>query len=50
MCDSSAGEDVEHLLVTCREFERDQSALVDKVSRIIGAGEWLAEYGSVQRG
>ena len=23
MCESGAGEDVEHLLVTCGEFERD---------------------------
>ena len=47
MCGSGAGEDVEHLLVTCGEFERDQWVLADEVSRIVGAGEWLEEYGRV---
>ena len=44
MCESGAREDMEHLLVTCGEFERDWWILVDEVSRIVGAGEWLEEY------
>ena len=39
MYESDTGEDVDHLLVTCGEFERDQWVLVDEVSRIVGAGE-----------
>ena len=39
MCESGAGEDVEHLLVTCGEFERGQWVLADEVSRIVGTGE-----------
>ena len=49
ICESGAGEDVEHLLVTCGEFERDRWVLTDEVSRIVGAGEWLEEYGRVCR-
>ncbi len=41
MCNSGAGEDMEHLLVTCGEFERDQWGLIDEASRIVGTGEWL---------
>ena len=37
MCESGAGEDVEHLLVTCGEFERDQLVLAEEVSRIVGS-------------
>ena len=48
MCGSCVGEDVEHILVICGEFERDWWVLVDEVSRIVGAG--LEEYGSVQGG
>ena len=47
MCESSVGEDVEPLLVMCREFERDRWVLADEVSRIVGAGEQLEEYGRV---
>ncbi len=54
MCESGVGEDVEHLLVTCEEFERDQWVLADEVGRIVGLGsgwmnmgEWLDEYGGV---
>ena len=48
MCESGVGEDVEHLLVTCGEFERDRQVLEDEVSRIVvGAEEWLEEYGRV---
>ena len=43
MCEGGVGEDVEHLLVTCGEFERDCWVQVDEVSRIVGAGEWLEE-------
>ena len=43
MYESGAGEDVEHLLVMCGEFERDRWLLADEVSRIAGAGEWLEE-------
>ena len=39
MCESGAGEDVEHLLVMCGEFERNRWVLVNKVSRVAGAGE-----------
>ena len=46
MCESGAG-DVEHLLVTCGKFERDRWVLADDVRRIVGAGEWLEEYGRV---
>ena len=46
MCESGAGN-VKYLLMTCGEFERDRWALVDKVSRIVGAGEWLEKYGRV---
>ena len=35
------------LLMTCGEFERDRWLLVVEMSRIVGAGEWLEEYGSV---
>ena len=47
MCECGAGEDVEHLLVMCGEFERDQWELLDEVSRIVWAAEWLEEYGRV---
>ena len=47
MCDSSEGENVEHLLVTCGGFKRDQWVLSDEVSGIAGTGEWLEEYGRV---
>ena len=47
MCESSVGEDVEHLLVTCGEFERDRCVVADEVSIIIGTGECLEEYGRV---
>ena len=46
MCDSGAEKDVEHLLVT-GEFERDRWVLADEVSRFVGAGEWLEEYGNL---
>ena len=46
MCDSGAGEDMEYLLETCWEFE-DVSVLEDEVSRIVGAGKWLEEYGKL---
>ena len=36
MCDSGAGKDVEHLMVMCVEFERDQWVLTDEVSKIVG--------------
>ena len=29
------------------EFQKDQWVLADEVSRIVGAGEWMAEYGRV---
>ena len=32
---------MEHLLLTCGDFESDRWVLVDEVSRIVGAGEWL---------
>ena len=48
MCESGAGEGVEHLLVTYGEFGRDRWVLVIEVSRIVGAGEWLVEFGRVQ--
>ena len=47
MCKSGAGEDVEHSLVTCMEFKRDQWVLAEEVSSIMGLGEWLEEYGRV---
>ena len=47
MCESGARKDVEYLLVTCGEFERDQRVLADEVSRIVGTEEWLEEYGRV---
>ena len=50
ICENCAGEDVEHLLVTCWEFERDRWVLVSEVSRIVGAEEWMEEYGRVQGG
>ena len=31
-------------------FERDWWVMVGEVSRIVGAGEWLEEYESVQGG
>ena len=31
MCEKGAGEDVEHLLVTCGKFERDRWILADEV-------------------
>ena len=42
-----AGEDVEHLLMTCGEFERNQWALT-----VVGAGESVARgiWKSVQGG
>ena len=40
MCESGAGEDVEHLLVTYGEFERDRWVLGDEVSRGLDSG-WL---------
>ena len=43
MCEKGAGEDVEHLLVMCVEFERDWWILADKVKIIVG----LEEYGRV---
>ena len=45
MCESGAGEDVEHLLVMCGEFGRDRWVLVDEVSRVVETGETLEEYG-----
>ena len=33
--------------MTCGEFERGQWVLADEVSRIVGAGERLEEYGRV---
>ena len=47
MCESGAGEDVEHLMEICGEFERERWVLVDEVSRIAGAEEWMVEYGRV---
>ena len=47
MCESGGGEDVEHLLMTCGEFERDRWVLMDEVSRIVWACEWLEKYGRV---
>ena len=49
VCDSGAGDDVEHLLVTW-EFERDRWVMADKVSIIVKAEEWLKECGRVQHG
>ena len=40
---------MEHLSVTRGEFERDRWVLADEVSRIVGAGESLEEYGRVAR-
>ena len=41
MCDSGAGKDLEHLLVTCMEFERDQWVLADEVSMLeLESGWW----------
>ena len=40
MCVSSAGEDVEHLLVNCGEFERDRWVLMDEVSGIVEVEEY----------
>lgn len=47
MCDSGIGEDVVHFLVVCGEFEWDRQVLVDEVQRIVGAGEWIDEFGKV---
>ena len=44
---TAAEEDVEHLLVMCGEFEGGWWVLADVVSRIVGVGEWLGEYGRV---
>ena len=33
--------------MTCGGFERDRWVLADEASRIVGAGEWLEEYGRV---
>ena len=49
MCESGAVEVMEHLLVMCGEFERDQWILADEVSRIVGAVDWLEEYGRVRK-
>ena len=49
ICESGAEGNVEHLLVMCGEYERDRWVLVDEVSRIVGAGEWLEEYGGVYK-
>ena len=38
MCESGAGVDVDHLLVVCGGFERDQWVLADEVSKIVVAG------------
>ena len=46
MCDSGAGEDMEHLLETCGEFD-DVWVLKNEVSRIVEAGDWLEKYGNV---
>ena len=43
MCCSGEGEIVEHLLVTCWEFESGRWVLADEVSRIVEAEEWLEE-------
>ena len=32
---------MDHLLLTCWEFESDRWGLVDEVNRIVGGGEWL---------
>ena len=34
MCESGAGEDVEHLFMTCGQFEMDWWVVVDKVSEL----------------
>ena len=41
MCESDAGYDVEHLLLTCGEFGGIGGYLLDEVSRIVRTGEWL---------
>ena len=50
MCESGAGEDVEHLLVMCGELGKNQWVLADKLNRIVGAGESLEEYGVYKEG
>ena len=47
VCDNGIEEDVAHFLMVCREFGKDRHALVDEVRRIMGAGEWLDEFGNV---
>ena len=44
---SDAREDVDPLLVMYGEFRKDRRVLADEVSRIVGIGEWLEEYGRV---
>ena len=31
----------------CGKFERDRWVVADEVSRIVGVGKWLEEYGRV---
>ena len=50
MCEICVGEAVEHLLVTCGKFERDQWELVDEVGKIVGAGEWLRNMEECKEG
>ena len=45
MCESGGGEDVEHLLVMCGEFEWDRWVLSVEVSRIVGDGGWRVAVG-----
>ena len=49
ICVNDAGEAVEHLLVTCGEFERDWQVQADEVRKIVGTGEWLEEMEECER-
>ena len=49
MCDSGVGKDVDYFLVGYRKFERDRLELLDDVCRIVGAREWLDEFGEWTR-
>ena len=50
VCDSGAGEDVEHLLVTEWRICEQWWGLVDEVNRIVCAGKWQEEYRECKEG
>ena len=43
LCDEGVVEDIKHFLIGCVEFEGGRREMVEKISGIVGAEEWIEE-------